>query len=198
MKIKMIVCMDFNKGIGSMGSIPWHSSNDPKIQEYAKEDLAYFKRKTKNCRVVMGRKTLESMEGIPLSNRMNMIVSNRKKPDWVSDSVLWHSAEGVRKFIDLAKQEKIVSGDGFWIIGGSQIYKEFDDLIDQYYITVMPGKYTCDTFLDLDLSKLFVKYCEYDPKNRGPIYFVADKTGVGPVLEDELAHMKKMVDANEI
>ena len=68
MKIILIAALDKGKVIGSKGSIPW------RIQE----DLNYFKEKTSNKSIIMGRKTYESI-GRPLPNRLNIVMTRSKE-----------------------------------------------------------------------------------------------------------------------
>ena len=68
MKIILIAALDKGRVIGSEGSIPWN------IQE----DLNYFKEKTTNKAIIMGRKTFESI-GRPLPNRLNIVMTRSKE-----------------------------------------------------------------------------------------------------------------------
>jgi len=55
----LIAAVDFNRGIGYQGNIPW----------YIKEELKYFKKVTGNSPIIMGRKTWDSLPKKPLPNR---------------------------------------------------------------------------------------------------------------------------------
>ena len=65
--LNLIVAKAKNNAIGKNGKIPW---NIP-------EELQYFKAKTINNVVIMGRKTYDSI-GKPLNQRINIIISNTK------------------------------------------------------------------------------------------------------------------------
>ena len=65
--ITLIVAMDPHNGIGIDGKLPWH----------IKEDLKIFKERTLNHKIVMGRKTYESI-GKPLPNRENIVVTRNQ------------------------------------------------------------------------------------------------------------------------
>ena len=55
--MNLIVAVDENWGIGYLGKIQWN----------IKEDMTYFKNKTLNKTIIMGRKTLDSFKnGRPL------------------------------------------------------------------------------------------------------------------------------------
>ena len=58
--ISLIVCVSNNGVIGNKGVMPWKNS----------EDMKFFKEKTTNYPVIMGRKTFESI-GHPLKNITN-------------------------------------------------------------------------------------------------------------------------------
>ena len=69
MKIKLIAATDLRFGIGKDGSLLF------KIPE----DLRLFKQLTTGNIVLMGRKTFESIGCIPLTDRINIVISSAKK-----------------------------------------------------------------------------------------------------------------------
>lgn len=91
--------------IGRDNSIPWHLP----------EDLQHFKQVTGSARVVMGRRTWESLPERfrPLPGRENVVVSRQR--GWV--------APGARVVPDL---DEALADDGgnrqIWVIGGSEVY----------------------------------------------------------------------------
>ena len=64
MRFSVIVAADPANGIGKDGTIPWK-----------KTDLAYFKEKTKNCNVIFGRKTWDSIGKSALSDRLSIVAA---------------------------------------------------------------------------------------------------------------------------
>ena len=69
-KHKMIALLwaeDDNGIIGKGGTLPWHLPND----------LKYFKEKTLNHKIVMGRKTFEGMGSRPLPKRESIILTRQ-------------------------------------------------------------------------------------------------------------------------
>ena len=58
MEIVLIAAVDINLAIGKDGTIPWD----------IKEDLKFFKERTENTAIIMGRATYDSI-GRPLPNR---------------------------------------------------------------------------------------------------------------------------------
>ena len=69
MEIHLIWAQDFEGGIGIGGKLPWHIS----------EDLKNFKQLTLDTKIVMGRKTWESLPVKPLPQRKNIVLSTQKQ-----------------------------------------------------------------------------------------------------------------------
>ena len=67
MEIILIAAVDRNLAIGKDGEIPWD----------IKEDLKFFREKTENTAIIMGRATYDSI-GRPLPKRKNIVMT--KKP----------------------------------------------------------------------------------------------------------------------
>ena len=64
MEIILIAAVDQNLAIGKDGGIPWD----------IKEDLKFFREKTQNSAIIMGRATFDSI-GRPLPNRKNIVMT---------------------------------------------------------------------------------------------------------------------------
>ena len=117
MEIILIAAVSKDKVIGKQGGIPW------KI----KEDLSFFKEKTLNSPIIMGRATYESI-GRPLPNRLNIVMTRSVK-----------NTEGVTEVTsaDKAIEAASINGDSsrVYIIGGQNIYKEFLPIAHRMIIT---------------------------------------------------------------
>lgn len=130
MLISLIVATDQAGAIGLEGRLPWHLP----------EDLRYFKSKTLNHCVVMGRKTCLSI-GRPLPGRTNLLLSRSEEP--------------VAGFVRVATPESAVafaqeSGETeLFVIGGAQVYEAFLPHADRIYLTEIAGRYHADTFFAL-------------------------------------------------
>lgn len=124
----MIVAVANNNIIGSHNDLPWHLP----------PDLKYFKEVTSGKTVVMGRKCFESI-GKPLPNRKNVILTRDAN----------YATSGC---VIVNKPEDVDLTDAF-VIGGSEIYRLFEDKCEFLYITRIYKHYEGDTFLDLDMSK---------------------------------------------
>lgn len=113
-QVCMIVAANKEGIIGKGNQLPW----------YIPEDLAYFKRVTMGCPVIMGRKTFESI-GRVLPGRQNIVLTNRKEPI-VGVTVINEPIVPAN-----LTEEKV------FIIGGAEVYKAYEHLIDRIYLTVV-------------------------------------------------------------
>ena len=117
MEIILIAAVSKDKVIGKQGGIPW------KI----KEDLSFFKEKTLNSPIIMGRATYESI-GRPLPNRLNIVMTRSVK-----------NTEGVTEVTSVEKAIEAASinrdSSKVYIIGGQNIYKEFLPIAHRMIIT---------------------------------------------------------------
>jgi len=152
-----IWAQDINGLIGKNGELPWYLPND----------LKYFKEKTLNKNIVMGRKTFEGFGKRPLRKRLNIVLTTDKSYQAEGVSVL-HSVEEVLDFAKTSDKETV-------IIGGSQIYKEFEPHLDELFVTFIKEEFDGDThFPQIDWSK-FAKVSslegQVDEKNKYPHEF---------------------------
>ena len=115
MEIILIAAVDQNLAIGKDGGIPWD----------IKEDLKFFKEKTQNSAIIMGRATFDSI-GRPLPKRKNIVMT--RSPQNREGVVEVTSAE---EAINEAKIFSITIN----IIGGEYIYKEFLPIATKLIIT---------------------------------------------------------------
>lgn len=119
-----IVAKASNNVIGYQGSIPWE----------IKEDLTFFKEKTMNHYILMGRRSYEDI-GKPLPGRKMIILSTTLPPS--KDYILVSS---LQEAIDL------VGNDDLFICGGARLYKEALPLCDLLYVTQIHEEYIGDTY----------------------------------------------------
>ncbi|MFF2530541.1 dihydrofolate reductase [Brevibacillus sp. DP1.3A] len=120
--ISLIVAYARNQVIGKDGDMPWHLP----------ADLKNVKELTTGKTIVMGRKTFESI-GKPLPNRRNVVLTRSQD---------FHP-EGVD--VVHTKDEVLAMGDVI-IFGGSEIYRQFLDVVDRLYITEIDLETEGDTF----------------------------------------------------
>lgn len=122
-----IVAVSQNNVIGMQNKLPW---NIP-------EDLKFFKGKTRDRTVIMGRKTFESL-GSPLPQRLNIVISRSQ----IFAGVIM--AETIEEAIKKAQREK--NPHEIFIIGGGEIYKQSLDKIQKIYLTRIYKDYVGDAF----------------------------------------------------
>jgi len=146
--IRAILACDEAGGVGKDGNMPWpHNS----------ADLQWFKENTAGHAVVMGSSTWESSQiPKPLPKRINVLATSRKE-----------EFPGAHHYIngDLNKSVVRLSeeypGLHIWIIGGPNIIEQTLGVIDEFYISRIPGDYDCDTHLPIKkIETLFEKTWE--------------------------------------
>ena len=111
------------------------------------EDKKHFRRTTLNHKVIMGRKTLESLpNGKPFGDRENIVLSRNKELS-IEGATVCHSTEEVLSLIQSAADEEIFAA------GGGEIYKAMLPYCQKAIITKISGDPPADTFFpDLDES----------------------------------------------
>ena len=130
-----IACVDKNNGIGK----------DGKLLISIPEDMKFFREKTKDSIVVMGRKTLFSFKDkAPLKNRINIVFSNNKnlKNDYTNfDNIFFvNSKDELYNIINNYHNKDV------FLIGGAKIYNDLIDECDKAYITRLNKTFDADTF----------------------------------------------------
>lgn len=132
--ISIITAYDRKRLIGKDNTIPWKLPRD----------LAYFKAKTLGKVIIQGRKTFESFKK-PLVNRTNVILTSNPN----------YKAEGCYVYDSVKKILKQFSDlEEIFVIGGSQIYKEFLPYTDRLYITEIGYEFKGNVYFpEMDMSK---------------------------------------------
>ena len=146
MKFNIIVAFSKNNGIGINNTLPWHIQSD----------LIKFRILTTgsgNNAVIMGRNTWNSLPVKYLKNRDNLILSNTIIIDnnqTNKDNKKIYNNKSFKNINEIIDYCNLQNYDTVWIIGGSQIYKEFLDnkliIIDKIYVTYIDKEFKCDTF----------------------------------------------------
>lgn len=119
MAITIIVAHDQNLGIGKDNKLPWGRID---------EDMKWFKEKTWGRRVLMGRKTFESI-GKVLPGRENYVLTGN--PNFKAEGVIF-------------KPPRLDSD--FFVIGGADVYRQYLNLATHLVVTEIRGSYNCDAF----------------------------------------------------
>ncbi len=161
--INMIWAMDKNNLIGKDNLIPWH----------VKEDLIYYKEKTKGKNVLMGDQTYFSLKGYyktkPLPYGKCYIATidkNLKIENPLEDIEIIYDIDSFLK--NVKKEEEI------FVVGGATIYKLALPYADRLYISFIKGDYVGNKYfptIDYDKYNLtwqleteLVKYTIWEKK----------------------------------
>lgn len=149
----IITAIDEERGIGKENEIPWHYS----------EDMKFFRDKTVNNTVIMGRKTYESLpdDYRPLPKRKNIVLtgSDREFDESVS------KANSLEEAYNIAEKH----GEKVFIAGGASVYEQTLEDADKVILTEIPGTHNCDSFF---------------PK-LGENWEIENKTDLGPLEAKE-------------
>lgn len=133
----IIVAVSKNNMIGKDNSIPW----------FIPEDLKRFKEITMGKKMIMGRKTFESLPRV-LPGRKHIILTRNKdyKVDNENVEVYYDFDDLINKFKD--------SEEEIFIIGGSEIYNKFYKHANKLFLTEVDLKVDGDTtFPIIDLNE---------------------------------------------
>ncbi|MBN2349548.1 MAG: dihydrofolate reductase [Bacteroidales bacterium] len=125
--ISIIVAIAKNYAIGKDNQLLWHLP----------EDLKRFKKITTGKTLVMGKKTFESLPVRPLPNRKNIVISDNKDDNF-EGCIMAHSIEDAISKMDDTHEN--------FIIGGGSIYRQFLDLAQKLYITLIDKDFEADTY----------------------------------------------------
>lgn len=128
--LSLIVAMDRNRLIGSHGDLPWHYP----------EDLRYFKQVTMGHRVVMGRRTYESILkrlGKPLPGRISILIT--RYPERYADVECYPSIEAFLERYGNCEEE-------IFVIGGAMLYEALLPYCQRLYITKIHRVFEGDTY----------------------------------------------------
>ena len=132
--VEMIYAVAENGVIGRNGAMPWRLPSD----------LARFKARTMGKAVVMGRKTFESI-GRPLPGRLNVIVT--RNADYRADGCL--VVDGIDAAVEAVLDHREREGwpAAIAVIGGAEIYRQFERRADTLAVTYVNATPEGDTTL---------------------------------------------------
>lgn len=135
--IKAILACDDTGGVSKNGTLPWpHNSTD----------LKWFKENTAGHIVVMGSTTWKDPHmPRPLPKRINVLVTSRPKDYEGADMYIGGDVVSGLNLVKLNYPSLIT-----WVIGGPNIVNQSLDVIEEFYLSRIPGNYDCDTHLPLD------------------------------------------------
>lgn len=122
--ISLIACVGKNGELGKGNQLCFH----------IEEDMAFFKRKTRNKVVLMGRRTYESIGG-PLKNRINCVAT--RDPVSLPGNAI--PCVSVPTFLENYR-------DDIFVIGGASIYAQALPHADVIYLTEVDESADADAF----------------------------------------------------
>jgi len=127
--ISIIVAVAQNNVIGKDNKLLWHIS----------EDLKRFKKITSNKKMIMGRKTFESLPGV-LPNREHIVVTRDENYNVNSNQVtIIHDLNSLlEKYLNCE--------DEIFVIGGAEIYKQLLPYAQKLYLTKIGTSFDGDTY----------------------------------------------------
>lgn len=130
-EIALVVAADEAGGIGDRGGLPWHLPGD----------LAFFKRVTMGCPLVMGRRTHESI-GRALPGRANIVVT--RQSGYTPFAGAWAAAclDGA-----LAQAAESAPGAPVMVIGGAGLFAQALPRARRLYLTRVHARCPADTHL---------------------------------------------------
>jgi dihydrofolate reductase len=154
MTINIIVSVSENWAIGKDNKLLWKLSND----------LKKFKDLTTGKAIIMGQKTFESLPKGALPNRTNIVLTPDQ--DFSAQNII--TAFSIE---DALFKAKLYHGEDcdIFIIGGGMVYRQFLDIADNIYLTVVHTVIEGDTsFPEIQESQwnlLSTEFKEKDNKN---------------------------------
>ncbi|ANS74616.1 dihydrofolate reductase [Paenibacillus yonginensis] len=117
MSITLIWAMAEGGVIGRDNALPWRLP----------ADMAYFKAQTTGKTVLMGRKTWESMNGRPLPNRVNVVLTRDKA----------FKAEGAEVIHTFDEAVRLADKGELMVIGGAELFAYFLPIADKLLVTMI-------------------------------------------------------------
>lgn len=138
----IIVAKSINNIIGINNSMPWNIPSD----------LKRFKELTMGKKILMGRKTFESLPCV-LPGRTHLVLTTNKNFSYDHKDVIIYNdlKELIEKYKDIKEE--------IFVIGGGKIYSELLKYASKLYITEVLKEFEGDTYFpQVDYSKWIKTY----------------------------------------
>ncbi|MDR2903439.1 MAG: dihydrofolate reductase [Clostridiales bacterium] len=126
--LSIIAAVAQNNALGKENKLLWHLS----------EDLKRFKAITTGAKLLMGRKTFDSLPGI-LPNRQHFVVT-RSSGKISTDQVFW-----ITDPLPLFEKYRD-SREELFVIGGASLYGQALPFCEKLYLTIVEKDFDADTF----------------------------------------------------
>lgn len=140
MKFSIIAAFEVNTyGIGYDGGIPWSIPDD--MKHFRHVTTLVPSHETTNNVVIMGRKTWESLQSIPLKNRINIVITSKKiiLPQYSCNKFTINhpfACSSLSEALSVCKAHANTINEVF-VIGGQRLYEEalMNSLFSNAYLT---------------------------------------------------------------
>ncbi|ELC8444013.1 dihydrofolate reductase [Clostridium perfringens] len=150
----IIVAKSINNIIGINNSMPWNIPSD----------LKRFKELTMGKKILMGRKTFESLPCV-LPGRTHLVLTTNKNFSYDHKDVIIYN--DLKELIEEYKDIK----EEIFVIGGGKIYSELLKYASKLYITEVLKEFEGDTYFpQVDYSK-WIKTYESSIYEENTIFF---------------------------
>ncbi len=116
MKLSIIAAIGKNYELGKNNELIWH----------LKEDMQFFKATTMGHKIIMGRKTFESLPKL-LPGRKHLVLT-RTSLEFPPEVEVYHN---LKDFLEAYKD----SNEEIFDIGGETLYRQLLDYADKLYLT---------------------------------------------------------------
>ena len=121
----IIAAIGKNRELGRGGKLVFH----------LKEDMAFFRETTTGHKVIMGRKTWESLPG-KLPGRVNIVATSQE----------FDGPDEIVHDLDDFITENENTGEEIFVIGGGAIYEKFLSVAKRIYLTEVDAAVEADTY----------------------------------------------------
>lgn len=128
MSLTILYAVSDNHVIGNKGKLPWEKVSD---------DFAHFKALTNGHKMIMGRKTFESLPGV-LDNRIHLVLSSQEKRHRHPMVRFFTKPEDILKAVDPTEE--------VFVIGGAQVFDIFLPYANKVHVTTIHERFEGDTF----------------------------------------------------
>lgn len=134
--LSLIVAIAENGVIGKDNALLWRIPTD----------LQFFKEKTMGKKIIMGRKTFQSLPGL-LPGREHIVVTRNKS---------YQAPPGVTAHYEISELDYLINSEKeVFLIGGGQLYDQLIHKCNKLYITWVHQEFQGDTVFPVDKIKYF-------------------------------------------
>ena len=126
--ITLIAAIGKNNELGLNNNLIWH----------LKEDLKFFKEQTIDKKIILGRKTLESLPNGRLPRRTHLVLTHQDMKN-STDIYIYNNIEDLLDYLKGLDEEVMV-------IGGAKVYEEFLPYATKLILTEIDSSAKADVY----------------------------------------------------